>query len=108
MPLVVKIISSIKHILQGIHYLHSQSRSITHGHLSVETVFVKREPLTQSWILKIGDFSQAKVWEALTETTDNEAPVITLSLRSASPWLMVGEMLIALQAYHFFQVLLLT
>ena len=27
------------------------------GHLSVETVFVKREPLTQSWILKIGDFS---------------------------------------------------
>ena len=53
----LKKLSSIKHFLQGIHYLHSQSRPITHGHLSVETVFVKREPYTQSWILKIGDFS---------------------------------------------------
>ena len=81
----------IADILRGLSFLHSHSQPISHGNLCVEALSLKLDPSQQRWILKIGDFSQAQVEENPTETESDVAPLVTLSLVSASPWMMIRE-----------------
>ena len=59
-------------LLDVVNYLHLRSKPIYHCNLSIETVFLKLDSITQKWIVKIGNFNQVQVISSDSSTDETE------------------------------------
>ena len=64
-------------LIIGMDFLHTRDSPISHGGLDVKNVFLNMEAIEQKWIVKIGNFSQAKIVKPGRDTPEDD---LTMSL----------------------------